>query len=142
MDGQNFAVGIQDKCSALLIYNKIDGTGSGYRNNYYKIMSTQEYTKLRNGLLIAAVPIFAVVLFQAFSVYFAMQNKIDRTEYQEALYNITLLVERKTLALEKIATSNEKENISLMKEVDNINVRIDVLYQRQNRMRSATENGQ
>jgi len=100
-------------------------------------MSSAEYTKLRNGLLIAAVPIFAVVIFQAFSVYFTMQNKIDRTEYQEGLYNLTLLTEKKTQALEKIATGNEKTNLYLIKEVDEINSRIDKLYERQNRMRSA-----
>jgi len=103
-------------------------------------MSTAEYKRLRNGLLIAAVPIFAVVVFQAFSVYFTMQNKVDRTEYQQGLYDLTLIMERKTLALEKIATGNEKTSIRLLAEIDDLNNRIDKIYERQNRMRSVTRN--
>ena len=101
-------------------------------------MSTIEYVKLRNGLLIAAVPVFAVVIFQAFSVYFTMENKLDRSEWQESLYNLQLLVERKTQALEKISTGNEKTNINLIDEIDHINERIDRLYERQNGTRASS----
>jgi len=103
-------------------------------------MTTPEYTKLRNGLLIAGLPILAAIIFQAFSIYFTMQSKIDRTEYQKDMYELQLLMERKTMALEKIATNNEKTNIQLFNDIDKINERIDKMWERQNRLRSVVDN--
>lgn len=103
-------------------------------------MTTPEYKRIRNGLLYASIPIIAVVIFQAFSVYFTMENKVDRSEYQQGLYEITLIMERKTMALEKIATGNEKTNLRLLDEVDKLNERIDKMYERQNRLRTAIDN--
>ena len=95
-------------------------------------MSTPEYRKLRNGIIIALVPIFAVVIFQAFSVYFTLQNMVDRDSYHEDLLDLQLLVERKTAAIERISMDSEKDHTHLFNEIDRINNRIDLLYQERN----------
>lgn len=102
-------------------------------------MSTPEYRRLRNGLFIAGLPIIAAVVFQAFSVYFTMQHKIDREEYQEGLYDLALMLERKTQAIERISLDSEKDHTHLYNEIERINNRIDQLYQRQNALRGGTQ---
>jgi len=92
-------------------------------------MSSQEYRKLRNYVLIAFIPIFAAVAYNAAGMHFGMKNKVDRIEMQKNVYETHLLFERKTATLEKmVLQNNNHENyLELKDELDNVQLRIDKL---------------
>ena len=99
-------------------------------------MSATEYKKLRNAIIVAFIPIFAAVAYGAAGMHFGMKNKVEYTQYQEGLYSVQLLVEKKTAILEQMVVGDRKDNEHLYDEIERINNRIDELYRQLNRVRS------
>jgi len=88
-------------------------------------MSTTEFRKLRNAIIVAFIPIIVLVGWNTIGSYFTIKelekNKVDRLEHQRSLYEIQALVERKTVALESLATGTARDIEGIQEEIDNIN---------------------
>lgn len=105
-------------------------------------MSSPEYKKLRNVVLVAFVPIFLVIFYNAMGMHFGMKNKVDRIELQKNMYEQQLLFEAKTQALEKMVLEDTDYEVFLeiKTEVRKLNKRIDRHLEEHIRMRTADLN--
>lgn len=95
-------------------------------------MSNDEYRSLKkrwHTVIAILIPTLMLVAWNAVDDHFAIknieENKIDRTEFYMQFYEVQLIQERKTAALEQIATGAAEDIPALREEIKRLSERID-----------------
>jgi len=80
-------------------------------------------------LLIVIVPFFVsfmvMIVVDHFTIKECQKHKVDKLEWQQNEADLLLYIEKKTRAFESLAKSNAKDIDSIIKEIDELQEKID-----------------
>ena len=108
-----------------------------------KLFRRQMFNAALGAMLVICLPAWGSIYWMRTKDHFKIQNKVDREEYQLNYYQLTLLLETKSRALESIALANKgdiedlTEHINELKEAQ---AEMDKMILREFRTRDITQN--